>query len=188
MTSTKLQHRHDPYLWDVDDETLKSQQEYYRNIVSARKAAIEQPLAPGVVFHSSLHLLDSVVHPVSDLYPRRPLPLFAIKEQSSILTCQLVRPLRTGIDIHAQVWVAEVLDGSGTHVVFKFLQPSLMRLPCPDYTRIYIQGTWEYVNPLVVAQKENDAYVHLSDLQGSYLPYFYGIHSVRMSLLVQVML
>lgn len=57
-------------------------------------------------------------------------------------------------------------------IVLKIFQPSLSFIPDPEY-----DWSGEYANPEELAKNEDQAYTVLADIQGTYIPYYYGIRA-----------
>lgn len=139
-----------------------------------RNKAIKNPLTPGFVFNLECPL---VVQAGPSCRPLSP-----ILRSGGLLTCELVSPMQTGVDRLSQVWLARArphreacLDES-TLLVVKLVQPSLLRHPMGMYN---IDLQFDYNNPEQVAQAEEAFYTQLLPLQGNAIPYFFGMHTVR---------
>lgn len=153
----------------TDDEDI---QRYYDAIVISRNLAMADPLKSNMVLSLKLHLKANT-SPTS-----RTLPWFSKKEGA--YTCQLLESLQEGPDRYSQVWIALVKPTHDTSVseeakiVLKIFQPSLSFIPDPEY-----DWSGEYANPEALAKNEDQVYTVLTDMQGTYIPYYYGMQEVR---------
>ncbi|SJL15057.1 uncharacterized protein ARMOST_18539 [Armillaria ostoyae] len=89
-----------------------------------------------------------------------------------------IRPFRHEKQL-SQVWVADVFSSAKPtrslgKVILKIVQPSLIPLPNLD------SEFDEYLRPWEVSMSEDEAYKELKSLQGSTVPYYYGMHTVIM--------
>ncbi|KAG7439311.1 uncharacterized protein BT62DRAFT_1014124 [Guyanagaster necrorhizus] len=84
---------------------------------------------------------------------------------------------RSGTNWWSQVWMTEVQKRGRTvslgSIVLKIFQPPLLPSPYLGDQR-YV--TVECPNPRRLARIENLAYTELGSLQGSVIPYYYGLH------------
>ncbi len=170
-----------PFDRSVDPASLDN---YANKLRGERDKALENPLAPGCNFSCLIVPPKSPSHTTAT----RPLPWFAKTE--STLSCELQRPLKTGVDIWSQVWVTRVIpprsvdadvDLSLSLVVMKFIQPSLLRIP--DERSVYLA---DYQIPERVAKCEAFIYGQLEPLQGDVIPYFFGIQTASLVVLCSI--
>ncbi|KAK0449032.1 uncharacterized protein EV420DRAFT_788263 [Desarmillaria tabescens] len=157
----------------VDQDTLRT---YYEELVERREKAFRNPLREGCSFP-----IDFDPHPPGSGDSPRPLPLFAVNGGSYrvILTYAIV-PYRHDKQL-SQIWIADVISPEDPtqslgKVVLKIVQPSL--LPLPDIE--YHYEIYDYLRPWVVSTSEEKAYGELKSLEGTTIPYFYGLYPVMM--------
>lgn len=158
------------YPFDSQDEG--SIDAYARDLRRIRDNALANPLVPGCTFSLVLSPPESPSHTTST----RPLPWFSKHTES--VSCELERPLKTGVDNWSQVWVARVVPPRGADVsphlvVMKFIQPSMLPLPSVDSIKMS-----EYKLSEELAKKETFMYSLLESLQGNVVPYFFGLQTV----------
>ncbi|KAI0056437.1 hypothetical protein BV25DRAFT_1832203 [Artomyces pyxidatus] len=156
-----------------DIESRVSVQTYAERLSSFRLASYDHPLTQGTSF---VVQLDSPV--VQDQAGKRSLPSFSISPLPLVLV--LESPLQTDKRCLTQVWVARVEGKIGNrtqervqHVVVKFIQHSMISIPDPDYAE-------EYIDPAVLALREDAVYRTLHSVQGSAIPYYFGMHVVNL--------
>ncbi len=115
----------------------------------------------------------------------RPLPAlpFGITAQYA-----LVKPLQAGVQYRSEVWLAVPCEIEHSHkdspaaaVVFKFVVPSIRGdIPTSDLDdEGFIDGR-KFSFPFDAVKGEAACYESLADFQGSTVPYFYGVHRVRL--------
>ncbi|KAK7054871.1 hypothetical protein VNI00_003334 [Paramarasmius palmivorus] len=134
-------------------------------------AASDNPLVPGLLFSLSLDspTLDSHVQ----AYSPRPLPL-QHRHTGRTVSFQIVHAIQEGEDYHSQVWLAKPVElKSDACLVFKFIVAS--HLPQKDEVP---EEDYRSLDQVVANQLE--PFERLSFFQGSYLPWFYGVHEVIM--------
>lgn len=161
------------YPFNVEDgESIDA---YARDLDHVRDKALAKPLVPGCTFSCVIAPPKSPSHTTST----RPLPWFA-KQAECTMSCELQWPLKTGVDNWSQVWVARVgplhgadVEPGPSHVVMKFIQPSM--LPLPNYDSVRMS---EYKLSEELAKKETFMYSLLESLQGNVVPYFFGLQTV----------
>ncbi|RDX42723.1 hypothetical protein OH76DRAFT_1362217, partial [Lentinus brumalis] len=101
------------------------------------------------------------------------------------MTYILCKPLQTGPEYESEVWLAQPCQpfspGAPTsQVVLKFVIPSRLPRPPTELTEGMLHHEFEYTLPGDVLDCEVRAYEWLQDLQGSNMPYYYGVHQVTM--------
>ncbi|KAI0056454.1 hypothetical protein BV25DRAFT_1832228 [Artomyces pyxidatus] len=167
-----------PYNFDRDDED--SLAEHEDKLLTLRRKARERPLHPGVCFIVQLDQHDTPGH----VYPpgARPLPSFAREPASRRLV--LDTPLQTGMRYSSQVWIARVESSDNVEeadtarVVLKFIQPSMFYIPSTD--DVIAEWRVMYTPPKILALREDYLYQEVKAIQGSAVPYYFGIHEVIM--------
>lgn len=169
--------------YPFDSEDPSAIEDYRSTLEDFRHKAWRTPLGSPTVF--PLKLLLKAQYSANS----RPVPWFA--PEASIgertFSCRLLDDLHIGLDRHSQIWVAEVLhDGTRdisdqnlaatpSKIVLKIFQQSLSTLPTVEGI-LNIDGT--YVILEEHAKNEELAYSVLKNLQGTYIPYCYGLHEV----------
>ncbi|KAK7022931.1 hypothetical protein VNI00_016821 [Paramarasmius palmivorus] len=132
-------------------------------------AAFNNPLVPGLLF--SLALGSPTVDPHVQAYSPRPLPL---QPHAGIVSYHITHAIQEGEDYHSQVWLAKAVGlKSDACLVFKFIVAS--HLPQEDEIP---EENYRSLEQVVANQLE--PFEKLWFLQGSYLPWFYGVHEVIM--------
>jgi hypothetical protein len=157
---------------EVNFHDSKSITQVYNHLTAARRLAVRKGLQPGLRF-----TLDLVIPASNPAANGRPLP--PIPAQSST-PLRLHRPLQTGPNKLSQVWLAVVeedpeCDAAETFLVLKIIQPSM----CP-YPGIDDHWAFNYIFPERLASEEAEMYEQLAHKQGRAIPYFFGIHTVRL--------
>ncbi|KAK0231951.1 hypothetical protein EDD85DRAFT_849402 [Armillaria nabsnona] len=156
-----------------DPETLRS---YYENLLNYREREYGNSLTTGWSFMVTLN-----PYPSSSSHSSRPLPTFANKGGSYILSLSCpVKPYRHEIQ-YSQIWIADVFEPQSQclgQVILKIYQPSLMPLPDIDDRENY--RLFEYVRPGIMSSTEDNAYGELQPLQGTTVPYYYGMYTLTM--------
>ncbi|KAK7062547.1 hypothetical protein VNI00_000035 [Paramarasmius palmivorus] len=141
-----------------------------------KAAAPRNPIHPGLVFSLSLRRpkFDDITQAP---HSPRPLPL----DPCSVLlekevSYRITEGLQAGESFHSQVWLAKPVglkSDSDTCLVFKFIVASHLiqrdEVPKEDY-RTFQQ----------VVDSQLEPFEQLWFLQGSFLPWFYGLHDVTM--------
>lgn len=159
--------------FNVND--IESVSLYAQHLKALRKQALARPLRSGLVFTCNL---STSSEPIGDPANSRLLPPFAFGEGA--ISFRLDKPLKVGVDRWSQVWLARVFpdvacDTTSSSLVVKFVQPSL--LPIPDPHSLLDFGR-RYRIPEEVALREAESYHKLGFLQGSIVPYFFGLQKV----------
>lgn len=160
----------EPYKYPFDHTDLAAVKEYSEKLQLLRSVVLRNPLIPG--WHFQLKLPS---HPLTP--NARPTPWFAGDEYNVNLT----RILQPGSEFHPQVWLASVqpldnMNAEAVPVVMKILQPSLMSIPNVEDDDPFWND--EYDNPQMLAEHEAAIYSKLREVQGKWVPYFYGLHIV----------
>jgi hypothetical protein len=138
----------------------------YNEQMAARELALHAPLQTGLQFTLALEIPLQNTAPSARALPRVPSPGPAV--------VQLRDELQQGIDGFSQVWTAVCVDGPGTCLVLKIIQPSVCRGIPEDYLD-------PYYDPWDLAHNEAWVYRHLSHYQGLLIPYFFGLSKVSES-------
>ncbi|KAJ7104130.1 hypothetical protein B0H15DRAFT_10865 [Mycena belliarum] len=131
--------------------------------MAARELALEAPLQTGLQFTLALEIPLQNPAPNARKLPRVPSP--------GPTVVQLRDELQRGIDGFSQVWTAACVDGPGTCLVLKIIQPSVCRVIPSDPTD-------EYYEPWDLAHNEAWVYRHLPYHQGLLIPYFFGLSTI----------
>ena len=137
-----------------------------------KMAALHNLLVPGLSF--SL-VLDSPANAIDSTqakgYSPRPLPLHS-RLTGRKISYQNFQAIQEGKDYRSQVWLAKPADlESSTCLVFKFIVAS--HLPQQDEVP---EENYRSLEQVVTNQLE--PFEKLYFLQGSYLPWFFGVHEV----------
>ncbi|TRM67118.1 serine/threonine kinase, SPS1 [Schizophyllum amplum] len=150
---------------------------YRSRLIALRASYNDLPLAEGMAF-------DLVLKSP----PRNPSvtgvrPLQISSAQLDVETrFALTKPLQIGSGYHSQVWMAQPLsstpDQTGS-LVLKFVIPSYIKLPSTYLEESEVR-LGQYLFPANSVEYAAAAYEKLPELQGSSLPYFYGVHNVNM--------
>jgi hypothetical protein len=148
-------------------------EQYHNHLETARNLAQLKGLQPGLRY-----TLDLSIPPANPLPNARSLPL--LPPQSHHISLRLERALQSGVDKLSQVWTA-VVEAPGAHrakettLVLKIIQPSMCPYPRAD-------GNWalDYIFPEYTALRETWVYNQLTHKQGLFIPYFFGMHTVRL--------
>ncbi|KAJ7609313.1 hypothetical protein DFH06DRAFT_1017149 [Mycena polygramma] len=136
---------------------------YSAKLDAARKHAYHNPLAAGQSYKLALTVPQTNPCPSARRVPHVP--------QSPSVFVRLDRPLQTGAGNMSQVWTAGV-EGTGTTLVLKIIQPSLCPYPAPD-------RCWTmYEAPEDLARGEAWAYERIVHKQGLLVPYFFGLDQI----------
>jgi hypothetical protein len=149
-------------------------EQYHSHLETARNLAQLKGLKPGLRY-----TLDLSIPPANPLPNARSLPL--LPPQSHHISLRLQRALQSGVDKFSQVWTA-VVETPGaqrakeTTLVLKIIQPSMCPYPGVD-------DNWglDYMFPEYIALQEAWVYNQLTHKQGLFIPYFFGMHTVRLS-------
>lgn len=145
----------------------------HRKFEADRTAALESPLRSGLRY-----TLDVAI-PQQRPQPHRRVPTLASAGYSArnvSLTLELVDGLQTDVGRFSQVWTAKIIGApTETLLVLKILQPSLCLYP--DSGRSWVG----YTHPDDLAGSEAWAYEILDAKQGLWLPYFFGLQTVRVN-------
>lgn len=163
--------------WDFNRDDPLSVRDHSEKLESLREAALKNPLRHGTVFKETLNHQSA----------ERDRPLISFSRGSDPCTLVLRTPLRTTINAWSQVWIASVHDtsagpselGDGPNaerVVLKFIQPSMLPIPSTEWTS-YLH----YRPPRGLALFEATVYRQLHAVQGSAVPYFYGLREVSLT-------
>ncbi|KAI0064537.1 hypothetical protein BV25DRAFT_1914250 [Artomyces pyxidatus] len=141
---------------------------HQRRLQGLRQAALANPLRAGHTF-----ALDIARHRGPQQPDARPLPAFA--RAAARRTLVLETPLQTQPDHRSQVWTARVADHP-ERVILKIIQPSMILIPDPSWR------DWEdsYAPPRALAETEDIIYRRLQSVQGSTIPYYFGMHDATM--------
>ncbi|KAJ7283350.1 hypothetical protein C8J57DRAFT_1120807 [Mycena rebaudengoi] len=131
--------------------------------MAARELALQAPLQTGLQFTLALEIPLQNPTPNARTLPRVPSPGPAV--------VQLRDELQQGIDGFSQVWTAVCVDGPGTCLVLKIIQPSVCRGIPEDYLD-------PYYDPWNLAHNEAWVYRHLPHYQGLLIPYFFGLSKI----------
>ncbi|KAI0309757.1 hypothetical protein OF83DRAFT_1157557 [Amylostereum chailletii] len=162
---------------------------YIDAITTRRRAALSNPLRPGTTF--AVRLTIPTPGPMSDSANANlrtvPLPAPPCHPEPADYILTLQNPVvgANGVSKYGQLWacsvsLASTADGDGgsvwyqtDRVIAKIVQPSMVYLP-------HI-SCWpsEFRSPEILAMKEDIAYKQLAPLQGSTIPYYFGMHQVR---------
>lgn len=168
-----------PLPWDEDDP--KGLSDHSDAMQRARRAALKDPFTENFVF--SLNCGSPEPHSEDAEFQYRPHPAFisATTGFDNVINAQLVKALQTGVDFLSQVWLAEVCEAGTTGhkntVVVKIVQPSMLWFP-PSHFNTDRIGLSRYRIPADIVAREERAYNSLTHLQGSGIPYFFGLHPV----------
>lgn len=163
----------DDSAWDFDLNDELSILAYAKKLHALRDAALKTPLRTGHHFNVCLdrHHIER----------ERPLLSFSRKYDPCKLVLRV--PVQTEADHWSQVWIASVqgharcdLPSAGDlaqeRVVVKIIQPSMLCIPEPHRSRYYLP-------PRQAAVNEDLIYRQLTSLQGTAVPYYYGMHQVN---------
>lgn len=163
----------------MNNESIET---YEQAMIDLRVEASKAPLCHTSVF--SLKLRLTAQHSTNS----RPIPWFAAgaTDDERTYSCRLLEPLRVGPDKLSQVWIAQVLRDEDKlesesiqedfKIVLKILQQSLSVIPTVESINA-VDGTYVYLEEY--AKNEDLAYCKvIKVLQGTYVPYYYGLHEV----------
>ncbi|KAJ7349358.1 hypothetical protein DFH08DRAFT_959510 [Mycena albidolilacea] len=131
--------------------------------MAARELALQTPLQTGLQFTLTLEIPLQNPAPNAHNLPRVP--------SLGPTVVQLREELQQGIDGFSQVWTAVCVDGPGTCLVLKIIQPSIC-------CGILSDPTDEYYEPWDLAHNEAWVYQHLPHYQGLLIPYFFGLSTI----------
>ncbi|KAJ7849084.1 hypothetical protein B0H14DRAFT_3669676 [Mycena olivaceomarginata] len=131
--------------------------------MAARELALQTPLQTGLQFTLTLEIPLQNPAPNARNLPRVP--------SLGPTVVQLREELQQGIDGFSQVWMAVCVDGPGTCLVLKIIQPSICR-------GIPSDPTDEYYEPWDLAHNEAWVYQRLPHYQGLLIPYFFGLSTI----------
>ncbi|KAK7062548.1 hypothetical protein VNI00_000036 [Paramarasmius palmivorus] len=141
-----------------------------------KAAAPRNPIHPGYVFNLSLRS-PKFDNTIQAPHSPRPLPLDPCSDLlEKEVSYRITEGLQAGESFHSQVWLAKPVgfeSDSDPCLVFKFIVASHLiqrdEVPKEDY-RTFQQVVDSQVEP----------FEQLWFLQGSFLPWFYGLHDVTM--------
>lgn len=163
----------------MNNESIETYEQAMKDL---RDKASKTPLDPTSVFSLKLRLT------AQNSANSRPIPWFAAEatDEERTYSCRLLEPLRVGPDKLSQVWIAQVLRDEDklesesiqedSKIVLKILQQSLSIIPTVEGINA-VDGTYVYLEEY--AKNEDLAYCRvIKDLQGTYVPYYYGLHEV----------
>ncbi|KAJ7648230.1 hypothetical protein DFH06DRAFT_1050196 [Mycena polygramma] len=136
---------------------------YSAQLDAARDIAEHNPLAAGQSYPVTLTIPHSNPRPGARAVPFVP--------QSPCVSLRLDEPLQTGAGKFSQVWTA-VVEGTGTKLVMKIIQPSMC--PRPPIDRSWVM----YHVPEDLARREAWAYERIAHKQGILVPYFLGLDKI----------
>ncbi|KAJ7609382.1 hypothetical protein DFH06DRAFT_1376445, partial [Mycena polygramma] len=143
----------------------------YESLCEARKSARNNPLTCGSQFSLTLD-----IPPQNPAPSARSVPLLATTSDSGTakVLLELREVLQSGIGGYSQVWRAVPLGAPETSLVMKIIQPSLCHFPLPD-------EDWMGDNhrPEHLARHEAWVYQAFASKQGSLIPYFFGLHTIK---------
>ncbi|KAK7026637.1 hypothetical protein R3P38DRAFT_2624502 [Favolaschia claudopus] len=143
----------------LDEEAVAAANEAQ---LAAREIALRTPLQSDLQFTLKLEI------PAQNAAPNaRKLP--GISGSDSV-TVRLCEELQQGIDGFSQVWTAVCVEDE-TQLVLKILQPSICRGIPWDHRD-------EYFDPRDLAHNEAWVYQHLPHIQGTLIPYFFGLSTI----------
>ncbi|TFK36106.1 hypothetical protein BDQ12DRAFT_714347 [Crucibulum laeve] len=110
----------------------------------------------------------------------RPVPWFvtALRPPDSPLTLELVEVLDSGRNEEREIWLSRVLPSDDSNlphvnVVAKFVRPP--KTPVPKFGP---QGEVQWGIPKKDANEDEAYRKHLPPIQGSYVPYYYGMNQL----------
>ncbi|KII84179.1 hypothetical protein PLICRDRAFT_32573 [Plicaturopsis crispa FD-325 SS-3] len=168
-----MQMENDPeFEYDFSDDLVLD--DAMEKLCDLRQAAYDNPLSAGTTFAFTPSQVAPHLH-------GRPLPPFVdrLPETGHSYSVVLQEALYQGRSYNrwGQVWLARVVDSAATagdrvlgQVVVKVVQPSLLILP---------EAYMDYIPPKKVAYTEDWMYRRLQSLQGSEIPYYFGIQTVE---------
>ncbi|TRM67121.1 hypothetical protein BD626DRAFT_169384 [Schizophyllum amplum] len=147
---------------------------YCSRMVDLRSSYHDLPLWPGMTF--DLALKSPPPNPsVAGVRP----PQISSAQLDVKSRFALTKPLQIGFGHQSQVWMAQSPDQKAS-LVLKFIIPSYMEHPSIHLEANHVrQGL--YLHPANAVEYASAAYEKLPELQGSSLPYFYGVHIFNMS-------
>ncbi|KAJ7609360.1 hypothetical protein DFH06DRAFT_1485836 [Mycena polygramma] len=142
---------------------------YTEPLCEARKSATNNPL----VQRGSQFSLTLDIPPQNPAPGARGVPLLATITDSGSAKV-LLEVLQPGIGGYSQVWRAVPRGAPETSLVMKIIQPSLCYFPLPD-------EDWMGDNhrPEHLARHEAWVYQAFASKQGSLIPYFFGLHTIK---------
>ncbi|KAK7060931.1 hypothetical protein VNI00_000664 [Paramarasmius palmivorus] len=151
----------------MDEQAIR----FCKEMRALKAAAPKRPIAPGALFHLVLNRPE--LNARMETYSPRPLPLHPDLPGTKT-SYEIVEALQAGESYHSQVWLAKPLgphSDSDTLLVFKFIVAS--HLPQQDEVPRASYRSLEQV-----ATNQHEPFEKLWFLQGSFLPWFYGVHEV----------
>ncbi|KAK7061405.1 hypothetical protein R3P38DRAFT_2829294 [Favolaschia claudopus] len=147
----------------LDEEAVAAANEAQ---LAARDIALRTPLQSGLQFTLTREIPAQNAAPNARKLPGIP--------GSDSVTVRLCEELQQGIDGFSQVWTAVCVEKSETQLVLKILQPSICRGIPWDHRD-------EHFDPWDLAHNEAWVYHHLLHIQGTLIPYFFGLSTVWFS-------
>ncbi|KDQ56183.1 hypothetical protein JAAARDRAFT_79592 [Jaapia argillacea MUCL 33604] len=176
--------------WKFNWKSSKSCGRALEDLLELREKALDNPLkADDTLSCYGPSLFPCTIKcnttPTSPSY-RTPISLLLEPPRNDLnspLVLRLVQPLQTGTDCFGQVWKCHVIahpnfrssaDSPPITVVLKLYQQSLA--PLPAWEVMCRRVTERYCPIDHVARREDKASELLSNLQGTFLPYSYGIY------------